>query len=82
MWDWIMDQAQKDLRDEMRDFVRGIDRQLILDMDAEQVALPPFGAEGADYFLVYARTDPEAPPHRGLSAFLVERGPGVEVVPG
>jgi len=37
------------------------------------------GAEGADYFLVYARTDPDAPPHKGISAFLVDRGPGVEV---
>jgi acyl-CoA dehydrogenase len=37
------------------------------------------GAEGADFFLVYARTDPEARPHKGLSAFIVERGPGVEV---
>ena len=37
------------------------------------------GAEGADFFLVYARTDPAAPPNRGISAFLVERGPGVDV---
>jgi acyl-CoA dehydrogenase len=37
------------------------------------------GAEGADFFLVYARTDPEAPPRSGISAFLVERGPGVDV---
>lgn len=37
------------------------------------------GAEGADYFMVYARTDPGAPPHKSLSAFLVERGPGVNV---
>jgi acyl-CoA dehydrogenase len=37
------------------------------------------GAEGADLLLVYARTDPEAKPHEGLSAFLVERGPGVDV---
>jgi acyl-CoA dehydrogenase len=37
------------------------------------------GAEGADYFLVYARTDPDAPPHKGISALLVDRGPGVEV---
>ncbi len=37
------------------------------------------GAEGADLFLVYARTDPQARPHEGLSAFLVERGQGVEV---
>jgi alkylation response protein AidB-like acyl-CoA dehydrogenase len=37
------------------------------------------GAEGADIFLVYARTDPGAKPHKGLSAFIVERGPGVDV---
>ena len=37
------------------------------------------GAEGADYFMLYAKTDPGAPPHRSLSAFLVERGPGVKV---
>lgn len=39
------------------------------------------GAEGADYFLVYARTDPDlnAAPQRRISAFLVDRGPGVEV---
>jgi butyryl-CoA dehydrogenase len=36
------------------------------------------GGEGADYFLVYARTDPQAPPHKGLTCFLVDRGPGVE----
>ncbi len=37
------------------------------------------GAEGADYFLVYARTNLEAQPHEGISAFLVDRGPGVDV---
>ncbi|MFO8192207.1 MAG: acyl-CoA dehydrogenase family protein [Bacillota bacterium] len=37
------------------------------------------GAEGADYFMVYARTDPEGPPHQSISAFLVDRGPGVKV---
>lgn len=37
------------------------------------------GAEGADYFLVYAKTDPDAPPHRSLSLFIVEREMGVEV---
>jgi acyl-CoA dehydrogenase len=37
------------------------------------------GAEGADLFLAYARTDPQAKPHLGLSAFIVERGPGLEV---
>ncbi len=37
------------------------------------------GAEGADYFLVYARTAPDAPSRQALSAFIVEKGPGVEV---
>ncbi|MCL4425893.1 MAG: acyl-CoA/acyl-ACP dehydrogenase [Firmicutes bacterium] len=37
------------------------------------------GAEGADYFMVYARTNPDGPAHEGMSAFLVERGPGVKV---
>ncbi|WP_374712724.1 acyl-CoA dehydrogenase family protein [Symbiobacterium terraclitae] len=37
------------------------------------------GAEGADYFLVYARTDPNGPPHESMSVFLVDRGPGVHV---
>ena len=36
------------------------------------------GAEGADFFLVYARTATDAPPHRALSCFIVDRGPGVE----
>jgi len=36
------------------------------------------GAEAADYFLVYARTDPAAKPHEGISCFIVDRGPGVE----
>jgi acyl-CoA dehydrogenase len=39
------------------------------------------GAEGADFFLVYCRTnpDPQAHPHQRLSLFIVDRGPGVEV---
>jgi acyl-CoA dehydrogenase len=37
------------------------------------------GAEGADYFIVYARTDQNGKPHEGISLFVVERGPGVEV---
>ncbi len=37
------------------------------------------GAEGADYFLVYARTNPVAKSHESISTFVVERGPGVEV---
>ncbi len=31
------------------------------------------GAEGADWFLVYAMTDPDALPHKRLSAFMVPR---------
>lgn len=37
------------------------------------------GAEGADYFLVYAKTDPDAQPHKALSCLIVDKGPGVEV---
>lgn len=36
------------------------------------------GAEGADFFLVYARSDPEAEPHKSLTCFIVDRGPGVK----
>jgi acyl-CoA dehydrogenase len=36
------------------------------------------GAAEADFFLVYARTAPEARPHQSISVFIVERGPGVE----
>lgn len=37
------------------------------------------GAAEADFFLVYARTDPDAPPRHGISALIVERGEGVDV---
>ncbi len=37
------------------------------------------GAEGADFFLVYAVTNPEGPPRERLSALLVERDMGVTV---
>ncbi len=37
------------------------------------------GGVGADYFLVYAKTDFEAPSHKALSAFIVERDSGVKV---
>ena len=37
------------------------------------------GAEGADYFLVYAKTAPEAESHQSISCFIVERDMGVEV---
>ncbi|MCG8566875.1 MAG: acyl-CoA dehydrogenase, partial [Desulfobacterales bacterium] len=36
------------------------------------------GGEGADYFLVYARTDPHAEPHKGISCFIVDRSQGVK----
>ncbi len=36
------------------------------------------GAEGADWFLVYAATDPSAPPHKRISCFMVPRDAGVE----
>lgn len=36
------------------------------------------GGTAADYFLVYARTDPDAEPHRAISCFIVDRAPGVE----
>jgi alkylation response protein AidB-like acyl-CoA dehydrogenase len=36
------------------------------------------GAEGADWFLVYAVTDPAGPPHRRMTAFMVPRSAGVE----
>ncbi|MFO7838801.1 MAG: acyl-CoA dehydrogenase family protein [Desulfosalsimonadaceae bacterium] len=36
------------------------------------------GAEGADYFLVYAKTDPEARAHHALTCFIVDKKAGVE----
>jgi butyryl-CoA dehydrogenase len=36
------------------------------------------GAEGADWFLIYAVTDPKAPPHKRMTAFMVPRTSGVE----
>jgi butyryl-CoA dehydrogenase len=36
------------------------------------------GAEGADFFLVYARTDPHAEPHKALTCFIVDRSEGVD----
>jgi alkylation response protein AidB-like acyl-CoA dehydrogenase len=37
------------------------------------------GGVGADYFLIYAKTDFKAKPHESLSAFIVERDMGVKV---
>jgi len=36
------------------------------------------GSEGADYFMVYARTDPDGPPHKSISAFIVDRSEAVK----
>jgi len=38
------------------------------------------GGEGADFFLLYARTNvaPNAKPQEAITAFIVDRGPGVE----
>ena len=35
------------------------------------------GAEGADFFLVYAHTNPEAKPQEAITCFIVDRGPKV-----
>lgn len=37
------------------------------------------GAEGADYFLLYAKTDENVPSHKGMTAFLVDRTEDVHV---
>ncbi|MGY5874298.1 MAG: acyl-CoA dehydrogenase family protein [Candidatus Thorarchaeota archaeon] len=37
------------------------------------------GGVGADYFIIYAKTDFDAPPHKSLSAFLIDRDSGVKV---
>ena len=36
------------------------------------------GAKDSDYFLVYAKSAPDAPPHESISCFIVERGMGVK----
>lgn len=36
------------------------------------------GGEGADYFLVYARTNPHAEPHKSISCFIVDKTDGVK----
>ena len=37
------------------------------------------GGKGADYFLVYAKTAPDAEPHKSISVFIVEQNRGVKV---
>ena len=36
------------------------------------------GGDGADYFLVYARTDQNAAPHKAISCFIVDKTQGVK----
>jgi len=36
------------------------------------------GAKDSDYFLVYAKSAPDTPPHESLSCFIVERAMGVK----
>ncbi len=37
------------------------------------------GGKVADFYLIYARTDPKAPGHKALTTFLIEREMGVEI---
>lgn len=37
------------------------------------------GGKVADFYIIYARTDPNAPSHKALTAFIVERDRGVEI---
>ena len=37
------------------------------------------GGKAADIYLIYARTDPKAPGHKALTAFLIEKNMGVKV---
>jgi alkylation response protein AidB-like acyl-CoA dehydrogenase len=37
------------------------------------------GGKAADFYLIYARTDPKAPGHKALTAFIVEKDMGVKV---
>ncbi|EEG77284.1 acyl-CoA dehydrogenase domain protein [Dethiobacter alkaliphilus AHT 1] len=40
MLSFLMDERQKSLQEETRTFVKGVDKQLILDMDAERITYP------------------------------------------
>jgi alkylation response protein AidB-like acyl-CoA dehydrogenase len=37
------------------------------------------GGKAADFYLIYARTDPKAPGHKALTMFIVEREMGVKI---
>lgn len=38
------------------------------------------GGIGADWFLTFARTNPDVAPHKGITAIIVDRSHGIEVV--
>jgi butyryl-CoA dehydrogenase len=40
MFDFTLNETQRALRDEVRDFVKSVPRQLILDMDADKIDFP------------------------------------------
>ena len=40
MFDYLLTDEQREIRDEVRDFVKSVPRQLILDMDADKVQFP------------------------------------------
>ncbi len=40
MFDHVLTPKQKELRDEVRDFVKSIPRRMILDMDADKIRFP------------------------------------------
>lgn len=37
------------------------------------------GGKAADFYLIYAKTDPKAPGHKALTAFLIEKNMGVKI---
>jgi len=60
MFEVLMTEEQKRLRDEVRDFVKSVPRQLILDMDAEKVSFPKeFLVEAGRRNLLGLRFPPE-----------------------
>ena len=40
MFDFLMSEDQRSLRDEARDFTRWVPKEMILDMDAEKINFP------------------------------------------
>jgi alkylation response protein AidB-like acyl-CoA dehydrogenase len=67
MFDFIMTEAQKQLRDEARAFTHWVPRQLILDMDAEKIQFPHEYLKEAGKRNLLGLRIPEAYGGRGLS---------------